>query len=307
MGKEILCNYSICVDAVAGWLGSYNSWGTDTGSEDSRNDISRGVFAGRVGTPRLLKLFERHEIPTTWLIPGHSIETFPREAEMIVAGGHEIGVHGYSHETPADLTAEQEEAVLTKCVDLITKLWGRPPAGFDAPGGEFSAATVQLLLKHGFLYDHTLMENDFHCHYVRDGDSWTRIDFAQHPDAWMKPFVFGEETDLIEVPASWYLEDWPPFVFQKGTPNSHGFVNPRQLEQVWIDQFDWVYQEYDYAVFPISIHPDSSGHPQVLMMQERLINHINEHSGVRWMTMEDIAKDFAARQPRAAQVTAGSS
>ncbi len=30
---------------------------------------------------------------------------------------------------------------------------------------------------------------------------------------------------------------------------------------MWRDQFDWVYREYDYAVFPITIHPDVSGRP----------------------------------------------
>ena len=53
MAKEILCAYGVDVDAVAGWLGSY-------GGENSPDDISRGLFAGEVGTPRLLKLFERY-------------------------------------------------------------------------------------------------------------------------------------------------------------------------------------------------------------------------------------------------------
>ena len=70
MAKEIFVAYGVDVDAVAGWLGSY-------GGENSPDDISRGLFAGEVGTPRLLKLFERHELKTTWFIPGHSIETFP--------------------------------------------------------------------------------------------------------------------------------------------------------------------------------------------------------------------------------------
>ena len=52
MAKEILCGFGIDVDAVAGWLGSY-------GGEDSPDDISRGLFAGEVGSPRLLKMFER--------------------------------------------------------------------------------------------------------------------------------------------------------------------------------------------------------------------------------------------------------
>ena len=105
MAKEILCAYGVDVDAVAGWLGSY-------GGENSPDDISRGLFAGEVGTPRLLKLFERYGLKTTWFIPGHSIETFPEETEMVVDAGHEIGMHGYSHENPIAMTREQEEAVL---------------------------------------------------------------------------------------------------------------------------------------------------------------------------------------------------
>lgn len=61
-------------------LGSY-------GGEDSPLDISRvnptrnfpwystlndiqGMYAGEVGTPRLLKLFKKYDIKTTWFIPG---------------------------------------------------------------------------------------------------------------------------------------------------------------------------------------------------------------------------------------------
>ena len=49
---------------------------------------------------------------TTWFIPGHSIETFPEETELVVAAGHEIGMHGYTHENPIAMTREQEETVL---------------------------------------------------------------------------------------------------------------------------------------------------------------------------------------------------
>jgi peptidoglycan/xylan/chitin deacetylase (PgdA/CDA1 family) len=114
----------------------------------------------------------------------------------------------------------------------------------------------------------------------------------------MKPLVRGQETDLIEIPANWYLDDLPPMMFIKKSPNSHGFVNPRDLEQMWRDQFDWVYRECDYAVFTMTIHPDVSGRPQVLLMHERMIEYINGHEGVSWMTFEQIANDFAQRCPR---------
>jgi peptidoglycan/xylan/chitin deacetylase (PgdA/CDA1 family) len=198
MAKEILCGFGIDVDAVAGWLGSY-------GGEDSPDDISRGLFAGEVGSPRLLKLFDRLGIKTTWFIPGHSIETFPEQMKAVAAAGHEIGIHGYSHENPIAMTRRQEEAVLDKCIDL------------------------------------------------------------------------------------------PPMMFIKKAPNSHGFVNPRHLEEMWRDQFDWVYREYDYAVFPITIHPDVSGRPQVLLMLERLFNHMKSHPGVKFVTMDEMANDYAER------------
>ena len=289
--KEILCAYGVDVDAVAGWLGSY-------GGEDSPCDISRGLFAGEVGVPRMVRLFDKLGIRTSWFIPGHSIETFPDECRMVADAGHEIGVHGYSHENPIAMTPEQEEAVLDKCIDLIDRLCGRAPTGYVAPWWEFSPYTNELLLKRGIKYDHSLMNNDFHPFYVRVGDSWTRIDYSKHPSEWMKPLVRGEETDLIDIPGSWYLDDLPPMMFIKTAPNSHGFINPRDVEQLWRDQFDWVYREYDYAVFTMTIHPDVSGRPQVLLMHERIHEYVSSHPGVRFCTFDEIADDFRARSPR---------
>ena len=119
----------------------------------------------------------------------------------------------------------------------------------------------------------------------------------------MKPLQRGTETDLIEIPGSWYLDDLPPMMFIKKAPNSHGFVNPRHLEEMWRDQFDWVYREMDYAVFTFTIHPDVSGRPQVLLMLERLYNHIIRHPGVKFTTFDDIANDFARRQPAQEEVS----
>lgn len=289
MPKEILCGFD--VDAVAGWLGSY-------GGEDSPDDISRGLFAGEVGAPRLLKLFERMQIKTTWFIPGHSIETFPEQMQAVAAAGHEIGVHGYSHENPIAMTRQQEADVLDKSIELITQLAGKKPTGYVAPWWEFSNVTNELLIERGIRYDHSLMHHDFQPYRVRVGDQWTRIDYNKQAREWMKPLVRGRETDLIEIPANWYLDDLPPMMFIKTAPNSHGFVNPRQIEEMWCDQFDWVYREYDYAIFPITIHPDVSGRPQVLLMLERLFKYIAGHRGARFVRMEEMADDYARRFPR---------
>ncbi|EMB5538430.1 polysaccharide deacetylase [Campylobacter coli] len=291
MAKEILVAYGVDIDAVAGWLGSY-------GGEDSPDDISRGLFAGEVGIPRLLKLFKKYNIPATWFAPGHSIETFPEQMKMIVDAGHEIGAHGYSHENPIAMSAKQEEDVLLKSIELIEKISGKKPSGYVAPWWEFSNITNELLLKHGIKYDHSLMHNDFTPYYVRVGDKWTKIDYSKDAKEWMKPLVRGQETDLIEIPANWYLDDLPPMMFIKKSPNSFGFVSPRDIGQMWIDQFDWVYREMDYAIFPMTIHPDVSARPQVLLMHERIIEHINKYEDVKWVNLNDMADDFSKRFPR---------
>ena len=291
MTKDIQVAFGVDVDAVAGMLGSY-------GGEDSPCDISRGLFSGEVGGPRLLRLFEKYSLPSTWFVPGHSIETFPDLTRMIVDAGHEIGVHGYSHENPIAMTREQETAILDRSIELIEKVSGRRPTGYVAPWWEFSPVTNEILLERGIKYDHSLMHRDFEPYYVRVGDSWKKIDYTQPAETWMEPLVRGKETDLVEIPANWYLDDLPPMMFIKASPNSHGFVSPRDLEQMWRDQFDWVYREMDQAVFTMTVHPDVSGRPQVLLMLERLIEHINSHEGVTWMQFDQIADSFLARSPR---------
>ncbi|MCU1554826.1 Peptidoglycan deacetylase [Arthrobacter sp. 9AX] len=291
MAKDIQVAFGVDVDAVAGMLGSY-------GGEDSPCDISRGLFSGEVGGPRLIRLFEKYGLPATWFVPGHSIETFPELTQMIVDAGHEIGVHGYSHENPIAMTREQETAILDRSIELIEKVSGRRPTGYVAPWWEFSPVTNEILLERGIKYDHSLMHRDFEPYYVRVGDSWKKIDYTKDAETWMEPLVRGEETDLVEIPANWYLDDLPPMMFIKAAPNSHGFVNPRDIEQMWRDQFDWVYREMDQAVFTMTIHPDVSGRPQVLLMLERLIEHINSHEGVRWQTFDQIADTFLDRNPR---------
>lgn len=288
--KKIICAFGTDIDSVAGWIGSY-------GGGDSPSDIQRGVFASEVGNIRLLNLFKKYKLKTTFFIPGHSIETFPDQVKRIADEGHEIGAHGYLHENPIAMTPTQEEDVLAHCVDLIERLCGQKPRGYVAPWWEMSNSTAALLLKYGFKYDHSQGYRDFQPFYARVGDSWTTIDYSKTAKEWMKPMIHGKEIDLVEVGANWYVDDLPPMMFMKKAANSHGFVNPRDIEEMWRDQFDWVYDHMDYAVFAFTIHPDVSGRPQVLAMLERLIKYINKKAGTEWMTFEEIAVDFRKRYP----------
>ena len=108
-----------------------------------RQTSPAGFFAGEIGTMRLLDLFGRWGIKTSWFVPGHSMETFPEQMKRVAAAGHEFGVHGYSHENPIALTSDQEETILVKCIGLIEQLTGRKPRGYAAPWWELSPAPLR--------------------------------------------------------------------------------------------------------------------------------------------------------------------
>ncbi|KAL8765322.1 MAG: hypothetical protein Q9194_006601 [Teloschistes cf. exilis] len=218
---------------------------------------------------------------------------------------------------------------MDKTYKQLTEFCGKPPRGVVAPWWESSKEGAELMMKYGVEYGlsslHNLLKKTLHSqseilptkskvselhadrcmalfshhdclpYYLRIGDSWTPINYDKDPSHWMKPLEPGSETGLVEIPASWYLDDLPPMMFIKKAPNSHGWVNPRDVEDLWRDQFDYFYREYDEFCFPVTIHPDVSGHPHVLFMLERLIEYISSKKGVEWVKMEDICDDFKSK------------
>ncbi|XVH32324.1 polysaccharide deacetylase family protein [Haloferacaceae archaeon DSL9] len=276
----------IDVDCVAGWLGSY-------GGEDSLADLSRGLSAGNEGIPRLLQLFEDEGVEATWYVPGHSLETFRDEVEAVADAGHEIGVHGYSHENPTDLTREQEDAILERSIELVEDLTGSKPAGHRASWWEFSENTADLVEKHGFDYDSSLMESEFEPRYMRKGDEWEKIDYDKDPDTWMTPYEYGEETDIVEIPISWYRDDIPPMLFIKQPNYNTGYASPRMVvDELYRAQFDYLYQRRGAGVYTLTIHPDICGLPHMIQPLAELIRYMKGHSGVEFKTLETIAEQY---------------
>ena len=117
-------------------------------------DLSAGIFSGKIGVPRLVKLFMKLEVAKrmTWFIPAHSMETFPAEVNQIISSGAEVALHGYSHEGASQLSDEQQRDVLAKCIKLASKLTGKKPVGWRAPLYQIKESTFALLEELGFEY-----------------------------------------------------------------------------------------------------------------------------------------------------------
>jgi peptidoglycan/xylan/chitin deacetylase (PgdA/CDA1 family) len=124
---------------------------TRTGEPANPTDVSRGVFGATVGIDRLLKLWDKFGIKTTWFVPAHSIESFPEQLAKVRDAGHEIGLHGYTHEIVSTLDEQQQRDVLTKSIDVLTKFTGKKPKGWTAPAWNTSKETIKLLEQYGIV------------------------------------------------------------------------------------------------------------------------------------------------------------
>lgn len=148
------------------------------------------------------------------------------------------------------MTPAQQRDVLDKTYRLLTDFCGKPPRGTVAPWWETSAEGTDLLLRYGIEYDHSMAHHDCQMYWLRTGDTWTKIDYTKKAKDWMKPLVKGQETGLVEIPGSWYIDDLPPMMFIKNSPNSHGWTNPRDIEDIW---------KVDFSCFPLPPFRFSTG------------------------------------------------
>jgi peptidoglycan-N-acetylglucosamine deacetylase len=246
--------------------------------------ISRGDF-GVVATERLLALFARYRIKTTWFTPGHTIETYPDCAQAVFAAGHEIAHHCWTHTVPATLSREEEEAELVRGNAAIKTLTGRNARGYRSPSWDITPHTIALLLKHGFVYDSSLMGHDYLPYQARESDT---IELQ-------KPAIRGKATRLVEMPISWTLDDFPVFEYMRN-PNGvqAGLMNANAVLENWVDDFVYMRENLDWGILTYTFHPHVIGRGHRMIMLERLIKKLIE-LGAEFQTMEEAVATYQSR------------
>ncbi|KAL9026583.1 MAG: hypothetical protein Q9196_004766 [Gyalolechia fulgens] len=294
MRHRVRVALSVDFDAISAHLG------TGKHPDNNMSDYSAGIFAGKVGALRLLRLFKRLNLADklTWFIPGHSMETFPAEVKQIVESGAEI-----------------ESDVLEKCIDLATRLTGKKPIGYRAPLYQIRETTIPLLERFGFEYDSSLTHHDSQPYPLPLIPPIHPPDFSKPASTWMHPtplMTSPTSSSLIEIPCNWYGEDETPLSYLPHVNNSHGYVDVRVIEQMWKDRFLWL---WDHAweecgdggglgrervtefIFPIVLHPDTSGMAHVIGMVERFLTWLAGWGHeVEFCRYEDIASEEKERR-----------
>jgi peptidoglycan/xylan/chitin deacetylase (PgdA/CDA1 family) len=253
----------------------------------SATPVSRGEFGADVATPRILELLKKYRIHGSWYIPGHTLETYPDRCRQVYDAGHEIGHHGWSHVPPALLSRQEEEEGLVRANEQIKKLTGRYARGYRSPAWDLSPHSVELLLKHGFIYDSSMMGNDFTPYRVRQGDLIT-LD---------KPAIFGKPTRLIEMPVSWTLDDHPHFEFIRTKEwILQGLMNANLVLDDWINDFNYMKKRLDWGVIIYTFHPYVIGRGGRMLILEKLIKKLKDN-GVVFRTVEAAAAEYEKKQP----------
>jgi peptidoglycan-N-acetylglucosamine deacetylase len=252
----------------------------------SATPISRGEF-GPVAVPRILDLLKKYRVASTWFIPGHTLETYPDQCRLVFDAGHEIGHHGWTHVPPNEMTREQEEHGLVRANEQIRKLSGQYARGYRSPSWDLSLHSLELFLKHGFLYDSSMMGNDHMPYRVRLGDV-IELD---------KPAVFGKTTALIEMPVSWTLDDYPHFEFLRTEASIlPGLMNASAVLENWINDFRYMKSSTDWGILNYTFHPFVIGRGHRMVALEKLLRFLAEE-GAQFMRMEDAARLYDAKHP----------
>ena len=224
--------------------------------------LSQGQYGSRVALPRIVKLMDEQEIPATFFFPAWSLKLAPEQAGIIQQSGrHEIGVHGWIHELNTSLDGATESRLLAQAVDQIEAITGTRPVGYRAPSWNHSPNTLQIVRDMGFLYESSLMHDDRPYELLQD----------------------GEPTGVVELPVEWILDDAHLL-----NPLGTRYMNPRDVMQVWMDEFDKAWEEG--TMFLLTMHPHVIGHRSRLVALEGLIEHIKSKDQVWFATHEQAAR-----------------
>lgn len=212
------------------------------------------------GMPRLLNLFDKHNIKFSSFMIGEAVEKSPDLVREIARRGHECAAHGKHWANQYLLPRDEEKAWIESSVKSVEKASGHRPTGYNCYWMRGSVRTLELLQELGFLYHIDDMSRD--------------EPFLQEVNG--KPFV--------TVPYTIHMNDIAAYDFS-------GF-SPQDYEQQMKDEFDQLYEEGTTRrrMMIVSLHDRISGHASRARVLDRFFTYAKSHEGVWFARKDEIAK-----------------
>ncbi|WP_406638679.1 polysaccharide deacetylase family protein [Amycolatopsis sp. WGS_07] len=221
--------------------------------------------------PRILKLLDRFGAPSTFFVPAVSALLHDGEAQSYVDAGHEIALHGWIHESNAQLPPSAERDLTFRAADTVERLTGTRPVGIRTPSWDFSESTLSIIRELGLAYDSSLMaDND--CYEI---------------------LADGEPTGIVELPVEWIRDDATYFTMDRYSAQ-RPYTSPREVLSIWRDEFDLALAEG--GLFQLTMHPHIIGHRSRIAILTELLEHIASHDGV-WFATHAQVVDHVSSSP----------
>jgi len=229
-------------------------------------------YGSRVGTWRILREFERRQLPLTVFGISMALERHPELTAAFVELGHEIACHGWRwiHYQNIDEAVEREHMRIA--VEIIKRMTGEAPLGWYT--GRDSPNTRRLVVEHGgFLYDAD--------YYGDDLPFWTEVqtsDGSKHPHL-IVPYTLDSNDMRFATP--------------------QGFNTGEQFYAYLKDAFDVLYAEGEDKpkMLSIGMHCRLLGRPGRFAALQRFLDYIDEHDKVWICRRVDIARHWIEQHP----------
>jgi peptidoglycan/xylan/chitin deacetylase (PgdA/CDA1 family) len=217
-----------------------------------------------VAIPRIVEIFRQFDLKQTFFFPAWCMERYPHLVELVLAGGHEVGLHGYLHELANTLSLEREADLLQRSLDVTQRVTGRRPTGWRSPLYAFSDNSTDLIARAGFLYDSSLMGDDI-------------------------PYLLQAKSgEIVELPLQDASDDWPQYA-ENWDLGYHAPIRPpaRGIE-TFMAEFEaaWEHRGLWISVW----HPFVSGRLSRAMQVAKMIEHMQSRGGVWFATLHQIAE-----------------
>lgn len=256
-GKRFAVAFTFDFDAEEVWIGE------DPANAERPGVLSQGTYGAKVAVPLVLDLLARHGVTATFFVPGRVAERHPGRVEEIVAAGHELAHHGYTHTSPTKLTRDEEEAELSRGKEVLAT-FGAEVVGYRSPSWDFSAHTLDLLAAHGFRYSSNLMDD-------------------------IRPYRHAEHP-IVELPVQWILDDAPHFWFD-GASWTKKISTTAEVRAIWEEELLGIRELGGACV--LTMHPQIVGRPSRLAFLDGFVGFVRG-LGDAWVAT---CREIAARVP----------
>lgn len=226
-------------------------------------------YGSRAGVWRLLRLFEKQDIPLTIFAVAMALERNPDVAKAFVDAGHEICSHGYRWINYQYVPEEVEREHMNKAIEIIERITGQKPLGWYT--GRTSPNTRRLVAESGsFLYDADAYDDDL--------PYWADV---------------VDKKQLI-VPYTLDVNDMRFAAFQ-------GFNSGDQYFTYLKDTFDTLYEEGAEApkMMSVGLHCRLVGRPGRIASLKRFLEYVKSHDNVWFARRIDIARHWHEHHPSA--------